>query len=502
MEKTAVQPIHHVDRLYVISDLHLGGPRGFQIFGSTEELAGLIRLLADQDPDDEVALVINGDFVDFLAEENATYFDPHGAIHKLERIANDDTFRAVFKAFPYFLGKERRRLIVNLGNHDLELALPWVRERLVQILTGEQSALPGAHSRLYLVFDGSGVLCSVGGRSVLCLHGNEVDRWNPANFERIREIARDVQIGRAVEPWIPNAGSKMVIDVVNPVKREFPFVDLLKPEQAAVAPTLAACAPQLVGELDRAKKLAAVALTRVWAGVRKPDGMLGVPQPEDAAVPAAFDTSRAPVAMAARSRQAAHQAHELLLMADDRARRGVTANDLVAGVEGLQLDAFGALVKWSRKESPSEVLREALENLDRDRSFDIGERDDTAQQLDAEVSPDIDVIVAGHTHLERAMRRRNGRGCYFNSGTWARLIRIKAEVRADPQRFAQVFAALRHGTMADLDNAEDLVIKSCTVVVVWRDAPDSVKAELRHVKTVDGQTALDADLAASRMEIR
>ncbi|WP_248557285.1 metallophosphoesterase [Paraburkholderia terrae] len=502
MEKTAVQPIHHVDRLYVISDLHLGGPPGFQIFGSSNELAGLIRLLADQDPDDEVALVINGDFVDFLAEEDATYFDPHGAIQKLERIAKDDTFRAVFEAFPYFLGKERRRLIVNLGNHDLELALPWVRERLVQILTGGQSAAPGAHSRLYLVFDGAGVLCSVGGRSVLCLHGNEVDLWNPANFERIREIARDVQIGRAVEPWIPNAGSKMVIDVMNPVKREYPFVDLLKPEQAAVAPTLAACAPQLVGELDRAKKLAAVALTRLWAGVRKPDGMLGANPVEDGAAPSMIDAPHAPIAAASRSRQAALQARELLLMADDRARHGFTATDLVAGAEGLQLDAFGALVKWSRKESTSEVLREALENLDRDRSFDIGERDDTAVQLDAQVSPDIDVVIAGHTHLERAMRRRNGPGCYFNSGTWARLIRIKAEVRADPQQFAQVFAALKRGTMADLDKAQDLVIKSCTVVVVWRDAEDSVKAELRHVKTINGKTELDDDLRASCMEIR
>ena len=189
-------------------------------------------------------------------------------------------------------------------------------------------------------------------------------------------------------------------------------------------------------------------------------------------------------------------------MADDRARRGVTAIDLVAGAEALQLDAFGALVKWSRKESTSEVLREALENLDRDRSFDIAERDDTAVQLDAEVSPDIDVVVAGHTHLERAIRRRNGRGFYFNSGTWARLIRIRAEVRADPQQFAQVFAALRRGSMADLDNTPDLVIKSCTVVVVWRDAADSVKAELRHVKTIDGKTVLDADLPASCMEIR
>jgi UDP-2,3-diacylglucosamine pyrophosphatase LpxH len=503
VKETVVQPIHRVDRLYVISDLHLGGAPGFQIFGSADELAWLIRHLADHDPDDEVALIINGDFIDFLAEAPAAYFDTYGAARKLERVAlAEPAFRCVFEAIPYFLSKERRRLIVNLGNHDLELALPWMRARLAQILTGEALAATGAYSRLHLVFDGSGVLCAVGARSVLCLHGNEVDRWNPADFEKIRQIGRDAQLGRAVDPWIPNAGTRMVIDVMNQVKHDYPFVDLLKPEQEAIVPTLAACAPQLVGDLDRARKLAGVGLARAWAGVSKPGGMLGIPPDPDIRVPQTPIAAAASLNMAAARRQAEARTREMLRSADAQVRDGITPLALVAGVEGRQLDTFGALVKWYRKEPTSEVLREALEKLDRDRSFDIGDRDDTAVQLDVEVSPAIDIVVAGHTHLERALHRTNGSGCYFNSGTWARLIRITADVRANADQFAQVFQALKGGTMESLDALPGLVIKTCPVVAVWRDGAENAKAELRHVNTQGDSFVLASDTPTSCMESR
>jgi hypothetical protein len=60
--------IPQFDELYSISDLHLGGEPGFQIFGSGKELAWLIRHLGAERPErTRVALVINGDFVDFLA---------------------------------------------------------------------------------------------------------------------------------------------------------------------------------------------------------------------------------------------------------------------------------------------------------------------------------------------------------------------------------------------------------------------------------------------------
>jgi UDP-2,3-diacylglucosamine pyrophosphatase LpxH len=499
-----VKPIYRVDQLYVISDLHLGGEPGFQIFGSATELAWLINHLADHDPDAKVALVINGDFIDFLAEAPATYFDPLGAADKLERIVA--AFGVVFEALKGFLRKGRRRLIVNLGNHDLELALPWMRERLAQLLTGEGVGSEDARARLHMVFDGSGVLCDVGGRSVLCLHGNEVDRWNPADFEKIRQIGRDVQFGRPIDAWIPNAGSRMVIDVMNRVKRRYPFVDLLKPEVEGVIPTLVACAPDLAGNLEGARKLAGAGLARAWAGVRKPGGMLGAAPGDETEGPAANATllnEPRPGSMSRASPDARRR--ELMRAAEAQVRLGVEPMTLVEGVEGQQLDAFGAVVKWYRNESTSEILREALEQLDHDRSFDIGERDDTATQLDAEVSPDIDIVVAGHTHLERALRRQNGSGCYFNSGTWARLIRLDPSVRGDAAKFAKVFDTLRDGRMEQLDAFPGLVEKRCTVAVIWRDGEPGATAELRHVKGVDGATngelALAVDCPASRMRV-
>src|SRR5262249_57346268 len=100
-----------------------------------------------------------------------------------------------------------------------------------------------------------------------------------------------------------------------------------------------------------------------------------------------------------------------------------------------------------------EVLREALEHLDRDRSFDPGTGDDTFHNLDALVGTDIDLLIAGHTHLERSLPRSRGRGHYFNSGTWARLICIEPAVRQDPAAFERLFRLLDGGTLEMLGRA-------------------------------------------------
>ncbi|CAB3801386.1 MULTISPECIES: metallophosphoesterase [Paraburkholderia] len=479
-------PVHSVDQLYVISDLHLGGTQGFQIFGSAAELAWLISDLARRDPEQEIALVINGDFIDFLAEPNATYFDPDGAVAKLERIAlQDPTFKPVFDAIPIFLQQSRRRLIVNLGNHDLELALPWVRTRLAQILTKDASPSSGAHARLHFVFDGSGVQCDVGGHSVLCVHGNEVDRWNPADFEKIRLIGRDKQFGRPAEPWIPNAGSRMVIDVMNQIKRKYPFVDLLKPEGAGVVPTLAACAPEAMRDFNSAMRLANVGLVRAWAGMYKPNGMLGAEElaAGDPVQPATVSGGLLNAAGPATSRQD-RDGRAMLAAADAIVRRGVDPLAFVASEQGKRLDMASALYKWAHDAPTSEVLREALEKLDNDRSFDITARDETAVLLDKEIGPEVDIIIAGHTHLCRALRRQNGKGRYFNSGTWARLIRIDPATRSDPQKFAEIFEVLNGGDMATLDSfpSGSLVLRPCTVVAIWKkDDGSGARAELRQV---------------------
>ena len=475
-----VTPILSFDQLYVVSDLHFGGEAGLQMFGSQEAMLWLIGELAKRDPEQELALVINGDFIDFLAESNPRHFDPEGAVAKLERIAlSDSTFKPVFDALRGFVSTANRHLIVNLGNHDLELALPWVRRRLVELLGGDAV---GHGGHLHMVLDGTGVRCSVGGRSVLCVHGNEVDRWNPADFEKIREIGRDTQLGRPVESWIPNAGTQMVIDVMNGMKRRYPFVDLLKPEKDAVVPVLAACDPSQLASLDRLVRLAAVAGNWLTASVRKPRGMLD----EDAqAKPLPAGTAFARI-------NPVRTAEMMMHGAEASARRGIDPMELVEGQEAEQLGKIAAFWKGVTGQPTDQVLREALEKLDNDRSFDIHDYDDTAKALDAEISPAIDFLVAGHTHLERALARRNGNGVYFNSGTWARLLGITRDVRRDAAAFEKLFKVLQDGDMAQLDKGAP-VLKPNTVVVI-RAVAAGATGELQHVGPLQGQPAIQYDL--------
>lgn len=530
-------PSFQFDQLYVISDLHFGGQPGFQIFGSRDEMLWFLAHLSGLDAHLEVGLVINGDFIDFLAEAPALHFDPDGALAKLERIAlHDPTFSPIFSALRQYVSTPHRHLIINLGNHDLELALPWVNARLRDILTreqpqaGEAGAIvsPGANaganagsdtdaaidtanqaglatadaaSRLHCVFDGSGVLAEVGGKSVLCVHGNEVDRWNPADFETLRQIGRDMRFGRPVEPWIPNAGSKMVIEVMNPVKKTYPFVDLLKPELDAVVPVLLACDAGLINKLD---DVLGVLAARASAAVIKPNGMLGSDTPVNPRTTPESNAGRTAALMAQKfpTRHIGHEQHadNMMQEAEAQARKGLRPADLVQRQAGQQLGAFDAVVNLFRGQSASEVLREALEKLDQDRSFELADRDDTFKALDQQTGSHIDFLVAGHTHLERALPRSRGRGYYYNSGTWVRLIQLDKAVRQSPREFEDWFNTLKHGSMTTLDARPDLIKRFCSVVVIQAGETGShgtngngatgngATGELRHIRTTRDAT--------------
>ena len=78
------------------------------------------------------------------------HFDPDGAVTKINGVWQ--RFHLVFDALQRLLSTPDRLLIVNLGNHDLELALPWVREHLARLLTNGDE---GATARLLWVTDGT-----------------------------------------------------------------------------------------------------------------------------------------------------------------------------------------------------------------------------------------------------------------------------------------------------------------------------------------------------------
>lgn len=493
------------DELYVVSDLHLGGPPGFQIFNAGAELAALIRSLRDAAAARRVALLINGDFVDFLAERPSKHFDPAGANAKLARIVADDAFKDVFAALREFAAVKNRYLVVNLGNHDLELALPWVRAHLLAILAGDDDA---ARGRITLAFDGAGFACRVGDAEVLCVHGNEVDDWNLADYETIRRFGRDVTQGQPVESWIPNAGSQLVVDVMNDIKGKYPFVDLLKPETSGVLPILYALAP------DQSDKLKAAVKTAARLGVdmvRRAVGLLGAEDEEeataglragapasvmhDAAAKPGSNGSAAAFPARPRAGDSRTLAEQMLAEAEGRLNQGVDPLALVeADRRSEYLGAWTAVMKFIRGEDTAKVLREALEKLREDRSFDFSEEDFTSQELDKRLAGNFEFVIAGHTHLERALPRKAGRGFYFNSGTWARLIKLEPEVIDSDDLFGEVYKVFGAGSMEALDKCKvggtDLVLRRLTVVAVGAEK-GHVYGELRRASIKQGNFVLE-----------
>jgi UDP-2,3-diacylglucosamine pyrophosphatase LpxH len=500
----SLDPLPTFSEVYVISDLHLGGPPGFQMFPGDH--AGLLENFIDQHLLDKqhdgakVALVINGDLVDLLAEvdfrdknRERLCFDPKGAREKVERILKGEpAFAGVLRGLRKFVQTANRYLVIILGNHDLELALPWIQELLLRELSGEHEA---ARGRITLRFDGTGFRCRVGRKdsvlaNVLCVHGNEVDPWNGVNYGSLLARGQDYLERQQVKAWVPNQGTSFVVKVMNDIKAEFPFVDLLKPERPAVARALLALQPFLI---LKAPSLAGSFFGRLYSWAREKAGFLRERESPSRAAPPA---GTAETGAAAEEEPQAIDSARLLALTEERLRNGVDPFDLVG--DGEFLWEWSDLKQWvpefRRPKSaaefiygdPSEALRESLAGLERDQSFDLYERDDTFRALDERVGEDVDFLIAGHTHLERA-RPRTIRGYYFNSGTWARVIRLQPEVLRNEEKFRQVYDALAQRTLEALEDRQLGLVERRPAVVKVAFNHGKVHGTILRVAWKDGQ---------------
>jgi len=472
------------DELFVISDLHFGGEAGFQIFASTSEMVALIKHIGALPASMHAALLINGDFIDFLAEKPQRHFDPDGANAKLDRIAADATFKPIFEALSDLLGIANRTLLINLGNHDLELAMPWVREHLSHILCGIGVAKieidAAKRGRLQFHTDGTGVRCRVGASEVLVLHGNEFDAWNVADYHHLRTMARDLQFGKPVKDWEPNAGSRMVIEVMNEIKRERPFVDLLKPEMGAVVKVLGL---MKLGYLKKLRDVADFGARAAYDAGRMKMNLLSVganPELLDAS-PSKFVTENQFLDALYNDADVAQNLQNTEQFEDAR-MLGITA----------------AILQKVKGSSECEVLRVALDSLLKDQSFAFGDADDTYKSASAALSSDLPFVITGHTHLLRAISRP--RGGYFNSGTWARLIQVNPANLVDEQSFQPIYRALMAKTLPEIDSIQEVtkqsVVQKICPVVHLQTQGDKVIGRLARVAKEGGEfKLLDIDHA-------
>ncbi len=472
------------DHLYAISDLHLGGRQGFQIFSQGERLAATIGRLRHGIGDDQrLALVINGDFVDFLAEHPHSCFNQRNAVEDLERVMADPAFAPVFEALAAFISRHRNHLVVTLGNHDLELCLPPVRHALLARLAGGD---PAARSRIRLVADGSGFRCRTGGAHVLLVHGNATDPWNRIDVAGLLAAKAACVSGRTPVDFPANPGTRLVIEVLNGLKRSYPFVDLLKPEIPVVVAILHAVA----GEKSRLTKW-------LW---RLPEILAG---PLDDKMAMACLSDRETPGVPQQTRRALRELQELDRVfaglapePDDNALLAAAwqqyVNEISEGVPGeddeilldLRLRKLRAwLPSWmdmvGSSEEKAESLRRTLNDVLReDRSFSITGPDRIRENIADLAGDEINFLVAGHTHLCRSIGISGSRH-YLNSGTWTDLLCFPADLLQDRERFFKVFQAIGDGAdAAGLKKIEPAMIREEYTLAHIRAENNGVRGEL------------------------
>jgi UDP-2,3-diacylglucosamine pyrophosphatase LpxH len=477
------------DEVHVISDLHMGGDKpDFQILRETKRLAGFIRWVSEQAPNGNVALVLNGDVIDTLAEEVGGYIATANAVSTLQRIMNDASFEPVFSALADFVKKPKRTLVVVIGNHDIELALPVVQHTIIARIAGDDAA---ARGRIEFATVGAGYSCIVGNARVFCIHGNEVDPWNFVRYEDLSKLARRLNAGRALDSseWEPNAGTRMVKDVMNDIKRRYAWIDLLKPEDHAAVGVLLVLDP---GQITKIGRLPGVA-TEFATGALEFQGRLG-------GAPAGTPSTAAPLtrttaeALVAASSEMRPVAIDQLLGANltqglklgvantqepaDRIVQNMLAEaeanystssinvsggaatgvqrameDQTLGMLGLPRLMLDRLTGWITGVGKGEALRRALQDwLANDKTFDSSEPDYTFKQVTKVVGTGIDFVVTGHTHLHKAIDMGGGR-YYFNTGTWIRLLRFTPEMLKDANSFDPVMKVLEDGRLTAIDGA-------------------------------------------------
>jgi UDP-2,3-diacylglucosamine pyrophosphatase LpxH len=355
----------------------------------------------------DVRLVVNGDIVDFLAEEGARPFlqDDTRACKVLQDImARTDE---VWTALTGFVASGAA-LTLLLGNHDIELSLPGPRRLLLERLG------PG---RVEFIYDNQ----AFADGPVLIEHGNRYDTWNMVPHNQLRHVR--AKLSRCEKPRrYPNVpGSDLVCQVVNRLKKKYRFVDLLKPETEAVLPVLPALDPTPGGWLDRVVN----GIKGSWPFARSKLTLRdrqGRPRKDREYTAGPGERTEQQRKLEAALRTA--KDWEGIL---DPEAASFTQFDF----DGLR-ELWDAAVEYRRRKLV-EKLRQKWRATS--RALHWGFR--TTEEADTWLTPaqasagaGFKVIVYGHTHLAKQISLVGG-ATYLNSGTWVDLMRVPAAVLAD-----------------------------------------------------------------------
>jgi UDP-2,3-diacylglucosamine pyrophosphatase LpxH len=426
-------------RVYVISDLHIGGAypvpgsgdtRGFRLNTHVDVATQFVtRLTASATPGVSLELVINGDIVDFLAERSSSgpvwvpfTPDPDDACQKLQAIVTRD--QPFFDALARFLAAGHR-LTLLLGNHDIELDLPPVRAKFASLLG------IGGHTDYEFIANDEAYV--IGG--ALIEHGNRYDGFNMVDYDSLRRVSALMSRRQeASNQYTFDAppGSKMVAWVINPIKEQYRFIDLLMPENGAVVPLLLALEP---GARDLLGKVAVLGLEADRDAKTLP------PLPPGAApAPAGGQVLQSLVHTSLGARAFGYlRALEHDLASIDAK---VATADATARVDFDRDRGLACLLtahKHGDVQARLPALLEALRALQGDKTFDRSVETGTEYLNSARAlarQGGFQVVTYGHTHLAKKVPLDNG-AVYFNSGAWVDFMQFPPEIISGPSDVAQ-----------------------------------------------------------------
>lgn len=385
-----------VNDVVVISDLHLArrkggvGEGGQELFQADEALEQFLTwILSDVKG---ALLVLNGDILDYLAippdeEAKMSVKDLTQLPERTSAIIEDHP--AVFDALARLADSPHHRIVITGGNHDPELIFPSVQRVVEERLGGPA----GTRSPRWFV-QGEAFHLRVGDARTLVEHGDVLDAWNRIDRSALRSAVSLESRGLLTyHRYEPPPGSRLVLDCLIPLKHDYPWVELLKPETSTVPHLLRYYLPK-----DRL--------------------------PE-------FKNALFHYIQAAKN----HVVVQLCKTLDPQQLFMATDGDVSSEETGSPLDYFRGL--WNdlnrqttglRRDSLISRLRKAAAA---DSFFDVGKAEaDKHRVLSFLVKNGADLLIQGHTHSAKAYKvgaktdAGEKEGLYLNAGTWARLLRL------------------------------------------------------------------------------
>ena len=403
------QPIRAI-RAIVISDLHLGGTPA--MMGRPKLLEAFIDgLHTAVEQDEQLELVIAGDFIDFLSIEPYAAFtpDPIEAVRKLDSVmANESTFSCVFDALKRHI-EHGHKLVILVGNHDVEIALPDVQKAL-------QYRIAAGNDSLHFVDDGRAYRIG----NALVEHGNAHDGANANDWDGLRHLISSQSRGYSPEREVrASVGSQIVHEIVNILKNRYPFLPTLQPEGELLALLLFAFEPSLKHDITKIREM-----FKIRDGEKRSKA-----PPEIGEAP--MSASGEGVQYETEFRLAFAEEFALLDSTDDY----ISVSSWIKKWRNEEPESLSHILGNGRAISPKKLEKLRL-GISRIVNADDSESPSgpthqygvAAEKMLAAI-PNLQVVVMGHTHVPRKLECQHG--IYINAGTWIDRFRIPAKALDD-----------------------------------------------------------------------